>query len=87
VLVKIVQGKPGELSTTATLLREIDVPIQPTSIDEDRVRVRGRYTEEGLLELTVTDDVLGKPVADSFVYAQGLDKANGGDLDEYKVDD
>ena len=75
VLVKIVQGKPGELSKHASLLREIRVPIKPSDKDQDRIRLKGRYTEEGLLELTVVDELLGKPVSDSFVHKAGLSEA------------
>lgn len=72
VTVKIVQGKEGELSKNCPLLRKFTVPIQPSGNDEDRIRLKGRYTEEGLLELTVVDDLLGKPVSDSFIHKTGL---------------
>lgn len=72
VKVKIVQGEPKALSKTATLLKEIEIPIQPSDKEESRILVKGRYTEEGLLELTVTDDLLGKPVSDSFIHSSGL---------------
>jgi molecular chaperone DnaK len=75
VLIKIVQGKPDELSSNASILREIGVPIQPSNKDEDRIRVRGRYTAEGLLELTVVDDLLGQAISDSFVHQPGLSSA------------
>ena len=72
VLVKIVQGKPDELSATAAILREIRAPIKPSDKDENRIRVKGRYTEEGLLELIVIDALSGKEVADSFIHQPGL---------------
>jgi len=75
VLIKIVQGDPGELSAHASPLREIKVPIKPSDKDQDRIRVKGRYTEEGLLELTVMDEILGKPISDSFVHKTGLSEA------------
>lgn len=75
VVVKIVQGKEGELSKNCPLLREITVSIQPSQKDEDRIVLKGRYSEEGLLELTVVDDLLGKPVSDAFIYKTGLSEA------------
>lgn len=75
VLIKIVQGKPGEPSSGAPLLREIRVPIAPSDQDEDRIRVKGRYTAEGLLELTVVDDLSGQTISDSFVHQPGLSRA------------
>ena len=74
-MVKIVQGKPGELSKNASLLRRIELPIKPSNKDEDRIKLTGRYTEEGLLEITVVDDLLGEPVSDSFIYTPGLSEA------------
>ena len=67
-----VQGQPGAPSSGASVLREIRVPIQPSNRDEDRIRVNGRYTAEGRLELTVMDDLLGKAVSDTFVHQPGL---------------
>lgn len=72
VTVKIVQGKPDELSSNASILREIRAPIQPSDKDQDRIRVKGRYTAEGLLELTVVDDLSGQTVSDSLIYQPGL---------------
>ena len=56
------------------MLREIRVPIAPSDQDQDRIRVKGRYTAEGLLELTVVDDLSGKTVSDSFVHKPGLSR-------------
>jgi molecular chaperone DnaK (HSP70) len=72
VVIKIVQGIPDELSENSTLLREITVPIKPSEKDENRILLQGRYTEEGLLETTVVDELLGQPVSDSFTYSAGL---------------
>lgn len=72
VIVKIVQGKPDELSSNASILREIRAPIQPSDKDQDRIRVKGRYTAEGLLELTVVDDLSGQTISDSFIHQPGL---------------
>ena len=75
VKIKLVLGKEGDLSINASLLRQITVPIQPSQSNTDRIRVAGKYTEEGLLEITVTDDLLGKPISDSFVHSDGLSDA------------
>ncbi len=72
VTVKIVQGKPEEPSTNASILREIRAPIQPSDNDQDRIRVKGRYTAEGLLELTVVDESSGQTISDSFIHQPGL---------------
>ena len=75
VVMKIVQGKPGEHSKKSTLLREITVPIKASDKDADRIKLNGRYTEEGLLETTIVDDLLGKPISDAFTYSVGLTQA------------
>lgn len=75
VLMKIVQGKPDEISKNAALLRKIEVPIKPSDHDQDRIKLHGRYTEEGLLETTIVDELLGQPVSDSFTYSAGLTEA------------
>lgn len=72
VVVKIVQGKDGLLSEDSTLLREFTVPIQPSDRDSDRINVKGRYTEDGLLEITVFDTLLNKPVNITFTYKPGM---------------
>jgi molecular chaperone DnaK len=72
VTVKIVQGKPNEPTSNASILREIRTPIQPSEKDEDRIRIKGRYTAEGLVELTVIDALSGREVSDSFVHKPGL---------------
>ena len=58
------------------------VGIQPGN-DQDRILVQGRYTAEGLLELTVIDEVLGKPVSDSFIHTPGL---SSGEIDKKRRD-
>ncbi len=72
VVVKLVQGKPEELSDKSKLIREIKVPIEPSQEDSARIVVKGQYSEEGILSITVLDELLGKPVDDSFVYKTGL---------------
>ncbi|OHB49693.1 MAG: hypothetical protein A2Y10_05925 [Planctomycetes bacterium GWF2_41_51] len=76
VSVKIVQGKDGQLSEESTLLREFSVPIRPSDTDSDRINVKGRYTEEGLLEITVCDALLNKPVNVTFNYNPGSAENN-----------
>ena len=74
--VKIVQGKEGDLSKDSTLLREFIVPIKPSDKDSDRIIVRGCYTEEGLLEITVFDTLLNKPVNVTFTYKPEMTESN-----------
>lgn len=75
VVVKIVQGEPGALSKNCTILREFRVPIKSASKDMDRIKHKGCYTDEGLLEMTVVDDLLNKPIDVSFTYEAGLSDA------------
>ncbi len=75
VVVKIIQGKPDEQSDTSTLLRKIDVPINPSDKDTNRILVKGRYTAEGILEITIIDEIRNEPVTDSFAYKAGLSSA------------
>jgi molecular chaperone DnaK len=72
VTVKIIQGTPDVPSANAPILREIRAPIQPSDSDQNHIRVKGRYTAEGLLELTVVDDLSGQAICDSFIYKPGL---------------
>jgi molecular chaperone DnaK len=74
VVIKLVQGRPDELSKNSTLIREINVPIKPSNIDENRITIKGRYTEEGLLKLTIVDALTGKPISDSFIHKSGIDE-------------
>lgn len=73
VEIKLVNGKPDELSSRATVIRHIHVPIQPSEHDQDRILLKGCYNEEGLLELTILDELLGTPVNEAFVYKPGID--------------
>ena len=82
VEIKLVQGEPGELSSKSTLLRKIAVPIKPSDNHADRINVKGKYTEQGLLEITVMDELLGQPVSDSFIYNAGLSEA---EIDEMRI--
>jgi hypothetical protein len=75
VVVKIVQGQKDEPSKNSALLRKITLPIQPSDHDRDRIRMKGHYTKEGLIELDIVDDLLGQPISDSFVYKASLSNA------------
>jgi molecular chaperone DnaK len=75
VVVKLVQGKPGLPSENSILIRKIDVPIHPSDNDQDRIKVHGKYTDEGLIEITIVDELLSKPVSESFVHKSGLSEA------------
>lgn len=76
VVVKLVQGQPDQPSESSTLIREIRAPIQPSEKDASRICVQGEYTEEGLLKITVIDELLGQPVSESIVYKTGLSEAD-----------
>lgn len=73
--VKLIQGKENELSSNSTLLRTVTVPIKASDKDGNRICVNGRYTEQGILEITIVDDLLGKPISDSFIHKAGLSDA------------
>jgi molecular chaperone DnaK (HSP70) len=83
VTVKIIQGKPDAPSANDPILREIRAPIQPSDRDHNRIRVKGRYTDEGLLELTVVDDLSGQTISDSFIYKPGL---SGAEIEQKRDD-
>ncbi|MCJ7783226.1 MAG: Hsp70 family protein, partial [Desulfobacterales bacterium] len=75
IMVKIVQGEPEALSENCPIIRKFTVPIQPCTEDLDRILLKGRYTEEALIEMTVVDDLLNKPINVSFTYKAGLSEA------------
>ena len=64
-------------------MRKIVVPILPSDTDSDRILIKGRYTEEGLIELSIIDLLLGKAVSDSFIYKAGLSQA---EIDQKRKD-
>jgi len=75
VVVKFVSGQPDQLSTQCPVLHEVRVPIRPSDKHADRIIVEGKITEEGVVNITVKDELLDKPINDSFVHAAGLTKA------------
>jgi molecular chaperone DnaK len=75
IIVKIVQGEPEALSDNCPIIRKFTVPIQPCTEDMERILLKGRYTEEALIEMTVVDDLLNKPINVSFTYKAGLSEA------------
>lgn len=75
ILVKVVQGEPEAPSDNCPIIRKFTVPIQPCTEDLERILLKGRYTEEALIEMTVVDDLLNKPINVSFTYKAGLTDA------------
>ena len=75
VAVKFVSGQPDQLSRDCPLLHEVKVPIRPSDKHADRIIVEGKINEEGVVNITVKDELLDKPVTDSFVHTAGLTKA------------
>ena len=75
MVVKFVSGQPGHLSRDCPLLHEVKVPIRPSDKHADRIIVEGKITDEGVVNITVKDELLDKPVNDSFVHAAGLTKS------------
>jgi molecular chaperone DnaK len=75
VVVKFVSGQPEQLSKDCPLLHEVKVPIRPSDKHADRIIVEGKITDEGVVNITVKDELLDKTITDSFVHAAGLTKA------------
>jgi molecular chaperone DnaK len=75
VVVKFVSGQPEQLSAPCPVLHEVRVPIRPSDKHTDRIIVEGKITEEGVVNITVKDELLDKSITDSFVHAAGLTKA------------
>jgi molecular chaperone DnaK len=75
VVVKFVSGQPKQLSDECPVLHEVRVPIRPSDEHADRIIVEGKINEEGIVNITVKDELLDKPVTDSFVHTAGLTKA------------
>lgn len=82
ILVKIVQGEPGALSGGCPIIRKFTVPIQPCNEDLERILLKGHYSEEALIEMTVVDDLLNKPINVSFSYKAGLTDA---EIDDKRI--
>jgi molecular chaperone DnaK len=75
VTVKIVEGKPGELSGKSTLLKEFEVPVQPSDKSEQCIEVVMKFTKEALLEVEAWDKRLNQRVSVKFTYQAGLSDA------------
>lgn len=74
VQVKIIEGSPGDLSSDCKQLFEINAPIKPNVNSSDSIIVKGHFSKEGVLDITVVDEFLGKEVTESFVHKTGLNE-------------
>jgi molecular chaperone DnaK len=83
VIAKFVIGEPDQLSNDCPVIREINIPTQPSDKHECRIVIRGKYTEEGTFEMTLVDELKGVPVRESFNYVAGLSKT---DIDQKRRD-
>jgi len=77
IQVKLIDGRPGELSSDFKPLQEAEVAIQPTSDAENSERIEFIIAMdiEGMVEIKVRDTVLNKPVPLKFKFHTGLSEA------------
>ncbi|NQV34144.1 MAG: Hsp70 family protein [Phycisphaeraceae bacterium] len=77
ILIKLIDGPAGELSSHFTPLQEAEVSVQPTTeaINDDRIEFTIKMDTEGMVDITVRDKVLNKPVPINFKYPIKLSDA------------
>jgi len=77
VLVKLIDGAPGELSSNFIPFQEVRVDIQPTSEADnaDRIEFKVEMDAEGMVDIKVRDKKLNKPVPINFKYHTALSEA------------
>jgi len=83
VAVKLIDGKPDDLSSNYTPLEQVEVQVQPTdeANNEDRIEFTTKMDIEALVHISVRDKLLNKPVPIKFTFHAGLlDR----DLDEQR---
>ena len=78
VLIKLIDGPAGELSSHFTPLQEAEVSVQPTTEakNNDRIKFTIKMDTEGMVDITVRDKVLNKPVPINFKYHTKLSDAD-----------
>jgi molecular chaperone DnaK len=83
VNVKLIDGKPGELSKNYTPLQQAEVSVQPTdkSNNNDRIEVKTTMDTEALVKIEVRDKILNKPIPIKFKFQAGLSNS---DIDQMK---
>jgi molecular chaperone DnaK len=74
VRVKLYDGHANELSKNCTPLQEAEVEVQPTdeASNHDRIEFKIGMDIEGLVDITVRDRLLNKPVPITFKFHTGL---------------
>ena len=74
VAVKLIDGRPGELSSNFTPLQEAQVKVQPAEKkdNEDRIEFKIRMDAEGMVDIKVRDKLLNKPVPIKFKFHAGF---------------
>ncbi len=77
VTVKLIDGAPHEPSANFTPLQVADIAVQPTnaSSNQDRIEFKVNMDIEGLVQLSVRDTLLDKPVPIHFKFHTGLSDA------------
>jgi len=82
VNVKLIDGKPGELSDNYTPLQQAEVSVQPTdkSNNTDRIEVKTTMDTEALVHIEVRDKILNKPIPIKFKFHAGLSDSDIGQM-------
>ena len=78
VAVKLIDGAPGELSSNFTPLEEAEVRVQPTDAanNDDRIEFKITMDTEALVNITVRDTLLNKPVPITLKFHAGLSNSD-----------
>jgi molecular chaperone DnaK len=74
VAVKLIDGRPGELSDNFTPLQEVQVEVQPAEEKDNdgRIEFKIKMDTEGMVDIKVRDKLLNKPVPINFKFHTGL---------------
>ena len=74
VTVKLIDGKPGELSSNYSPLEEAEVEVKPTdeSNNKERIQFKIGMDTEALVSIEVCDKLLKKPIPIKFRFHSGL---------------
>jgi len=77
VAVKLIDGRPGELSSNFTPLQEAQVQVQPVEEkdNDDRIEFKIVMDTEGMVDIQVRDKLLNKPVPIKFKFHTGLSES------------
>jgi len=74
VCVKLIDGKPEELSENYTPLQQAEIKVQPTDKEnnDDRIEVKTIMDTEALVKIEVRDTILNEPVPIEFKFHAGI---------------